>query len=311
MNEGILGLHHITAIAGNAQKNYEFYTSILGQRLVKKTVNFDDPETYHLYYGNRIGSPGTVITFFPWQGISPGTNGGGMATEISYSIPSASIRFWRERLKSFGISIGDLLSAFGQQYFSFPDPDGLHLRLVGDDAMIGTMGFAEAQLPAEHSIRGFHSTGLSLKSIKATERILTELLGYSLSAEGGNRSRYTSPNSDRVSHIELIRNNDPAIGHLGAGSIHHVAFRVRDEMTLMHYRDEILKMGISVTPKIDRDYFFSIYFREPGGVLFELATDNPGFLIDETLENLGTSLQLPEKFEHTRSTIEKKLPKLT
>lgn len=306
----ILGLHHITAIASDAQRNYDFYTKTLGFRLVKKTINFDDPETYHFYFGNKTGTPGTVLTFFPWEGISQGRNGAGMATEIGYSVPKGSLDFWKGRFEKLNIRYVDNEETFGEKQLSFRDPDGLQLKLIETKHHDERKGWVTDEINADVAIKGFHSVTLTLNDIKATAEILTDLFGYKQVDKDSNLYRYQTDSVNNAAIVDLLEMPEAQRGINAGGTNHHVAFRVKDEADLMKMREKISAKGLQITGKIDRDYFFSLYFREPGGVLFEIATDNPGFAIDETVENLGTSLQLPSQHEPMRARIEKVLPNL-
>lgn len=305
----ILGLHHITAIAGDAQRNYDFYTQTLGFRLVKKTVNFDDPKTYHFYYGNEVGYPGTILTFFPWANVRQGKNGAGMATEIGYSIPIGSLDFWKSRFEKLKVSYNSN-ERFGEKYITFQDPDGLWLQLIETKQKDTRVGLETTEIKEEVAIKGFHTVTLTLKSIQETAAILTEIFDYKLVEQEGNLYRYQTDAVENAALVDLLEDPEAQRGINAGGTNHHVAFRVKDEETLMAFREKILSKGHQITPKINRDYFFSLYFREPGGVLFEIATDNPGFATDETVENLGSSLQLPDQYEHRREEIEKGLPEL-
>lgn len=308
--ERILGLHHITAIASNARRNQDFYTRVLGLRLVKKTVNFDDPGTYHFYFGNETGAPGTILTFFPWEDIGPGRTGTGMATEIGYSVPAGSLEFWKERFINEDVRHGEISQRFGEQYLSFKDPDGLNINLVVSRTEDDREPWTTDEISARYAIRGFHSITLTLRSIMPTATILTEIFGYQLSQHEGDRTRYITDAVENASIVDLVEAPSGSAGYNAAGTNHHVAFRVKDDTILMEFREKIMKKGLHITPKIDRDYFFSLYFREPGGVLFELATDNPGFIRDEPLNELGTHLKLPKQYESSRAKIEAVLPKL-
>lgn len=310
MDNKILGLHHITAIAGNAKRNYDFYTRILGLRLVKKTVNFDDPGTYHFYFGNETGTPGTILTFFPWEGIAAGRTGTGMATGIGYSVPSGSLEFWADRFRRLQVKQGAITEFFGEQSLPFLDPDGLKISLVVPKKYDGRKPWETTEVNASVATKGFHNVVLTLKNITGTAEILTDLFGYRLLMQEGNTYRFVTDAIENASIVDLIESANEAPGVNAAGTNHHVAFRVKDEDTQMSLREKILGKGLSITPKIDRDYFYSLYFREPGGVLFEIATDNPGFTVDETLDQLGSSLRLPKQYEPSRNRIEKALPKL-
>lgn len=309
MQNNILGLHHITAISDNAKRNLDFYTNVLGLRLVKKTVNFDDPGTYHFYFGDEQGTPGTIITFFPWEGIGPGKNGAGMATHIGYAIPDVSFGFWKERLAQHHI-ITEETEIFGEKLLSFNDPDGLQLQLVAPAHSDGRKPWSGQGIPQDVAIRGFHNVTLTLRNGKPTAGILTDIFGYSLREQAGNRYRFVTDAIDTANIVDIIEDPTAPAGRNAAGTNHHIAFRVENDDILMEFREKVLKAGLDITPKINRDYFFSLYFREPGGVLFELATDNPGFTTDEPLENLGASLKLPKRYESMRSKIESVLPEL-
>lgn len=306
----ILGLHHITAIAGDAQRNYDFYTKTLGFRLVKKTVNFDDPQTYHFYFGDEVGSPGTILTFFPWANVRQGKNGAGMATEIGYSVPKGSLEFWENRLEKNNISHNTGSVRFGEKHIAFQDPDGLWLNLIESKQKDDRKGYETAEIKADVAIKGFHTVTLTLNDMKATAAILTEVFGYKQIEQEDNLYRYETDAVENAALVDLLEMPQAQRGLNAGGTNHHVAFRVKDEETLMAIREKIVARGLHITGKINRDYFFSLYFREPGGVLFEIATDNPGFATDETVENLGSLLQLPDQYKSIRNKIEKGLPVL-
>ena len=308
MEKRILGLHHITAIAGRAQQNYDFYTKVLGLRLVKKTVNFDDPGTYHFYFGDTVGSPGNILTFFPWEGISQGKIGAGMATEIDYSVPEGSLEFWKGRFEDYQIKHRDISERFGERILPFYDPDGLHINLVVPKNEDKRLPWEIAEVSKAEGLKGFHNVTLMLKEIGPTAMILTDLFGYRLHGQEDNRYRFMTDAVDNAAVIDLLEIKGGQRGYNAAGTNHHIAFRVQDDHVLMEYREKILEQGFNITPKIDRNYFFSLYFREPGGVLFELATDNPGFDVDEPVEKLGSSLKLPPQYESRRTEIEGTLP---
>ena len=311
MENKILGLHHITAIADDAQRNYQFYTKVLGLRMVKKTVNFDDPGTYHFYFGNEVGSPGTILTFFPWEGIGKGSVGTGMATGIGYSVPKGSLEFWLERFKQLKVKHESINERFGEQFLAFEDPDGLQLELIVPANQDQRASWVTGEINAQSAIKGFHSIVLTLRSVTPTAAILTDIFGYKLLNQEGNRYRFITDAIDTASVVDIIESPATGPGRNAAGTNHHVAFRVKDDNVLMEFREKIEKKGLNITPKIDRQYFYSLYFREPGGVLFELATDNPGFTTDETRDQLGSSLKLPQQYEASRERIEKVLPKLS
>ena len=310
MENSILGLHHITAIAGDAQRNYDFYTITLGLRLVKKTVNFDDPQTYHFYFGDKVGSPGTILTFFPWTGVRQGKNGTGMATEIGYSVPRGSLGFWKEWFEKSGVSHEIISERFGEKYLPFQDPDGLWLNLIETKNKDSRNGWETPAIKSDAAIKGFHTVTLTLNHIKATAAILTEVFDYRLVEQDGNLYRYRTDSVENAAFVDMLESPAGQKGLNAGGTNHHVAFRVENEEILMVFREKILARGLQITDKINRDYFFSLYFREPGGVLFEIATDNPGFATDETIEELGHSLQLPDRYKSMREKIEKGLPEL-
>lgn len=311
MDNKILGLHHITAIAGDAQRNYNFYTQVLGLRMVKKTVNFDDPYTYHFYFGDEVGSPGSILTFFPWSGVRQGRNGTGMATAIGYSVPKDSLSYWTDRFERYGIRYNAIQERLGEQYLSFSDPDGLAIDLIVPQKVDERKPWETDEVKAGVALKGFHSVTLSLRSIQHTADILTNIFGYRLLKQEGNRYRFITDAIEGANIVDLLESPSVPAGINAGGTNHHVAFRVKDDLALMEYREKILSKGFNITPKIDRNYFYSLYFREPGGVLFEIATDNPGFAIDEPVEALGKSLKLPPQYEATRKNIEAVLPQLT
>lgn len=310
MVNSILGLHHITAIAGDPQRNYDFYTKVLGLRMVKKTVNFDDPKTYHFYFGDGNGTPGSILTFFPWPRVRQGVNGAGMATGIGYSVPAGSLEFWKSRFERFDVSHGEVSEKFGEQFLPFRDPDGLNLEMIVSKYSDDRKSWVTEDVQEDVATKGFHNVTLTLNNIEATAAILTDIFGYKFSGQENNLHRFKTDVIETAAIVDLEEDPKAAAGLNAGGTNHHVAFRVKDEKTLMNYREKVLKKGLNITEKIDRDYFFSLYFREPGGVLFEIATDNPGFATDETVEELGSSLQLPDRYTSSREQIEKVLPEL-
>ena len=305
------GLHHITAIASDARKNVDFYTRVLGQRFVKKSVNQDDPGTYHLYYGDYAGSPGTILTFFPWAGVPRGRPGHGQAYATAYSIPAGAAPFWQDRFTKFGVETGPTETRFGDQVLTFFDPDGLRLELIATTEADPRPPAPSQDVPAEHAIRGFHSSTLGLTNAKATSAVLVGTMGYRQVAQAGARTRYTVVAGGPGTYVDLL--TDPALprGLNGAGTIHHVAFRTPDDANQEEALSALRADGLSVSPVIDRAYFKSLYYREPGGVLFEIATDQPGFAIDEPVETLGQKLSLPPRLEPHRAEIEAALPQLS
>ncbi|MHB8207425.1 ring-cleaving dioxygenase [Mucilaginibacter sp.] len=310
MENQINGIHHITAIAGKAKRNVDFYTKTLGLHLVKKTVNFDDPNTYHLYYGDKVGTPGTILTFFPWEGITAGRRGARQVTEIGYSVPENSLDFWLKRLEDHNVIYNKVSEKFGEQYLSLLDPDGLKLELTVAKNADNRLPWETEEIKAENALKGFHNITITTNKMQPTADVLTGVLGYRLLEQHVNRYRFINDNVDNANIVDLVEVAGEVAGHVAGGSVHHVAFRVKDEKTLMEYRDRVAKLGLHITDKIDRNYFYSLYFREPGGVLFEIATDNPGFAVDESVEELGTHLMLPAQYEAQRSQIEQVLPSL-
>lgn len=311
MENKVLGIHHITAIAGDAQCNYDFYTQVLGLRLVKKTVNFDDPGTYHFYYGDTVGTPGSILTFFPWgDRVHKGRPGTGMATEIGYSVPKGSLEFWEERLKEFNVTHQPLSERFGEQFIQFEDRDGLILNLIASSAEDGREPWTTDEVKKDVATKGFHSIVLTVKDGTGTAKVLTDIFGYKLLSQEGNRYRYATDATNTANIVDIVEDPKGIPGITAGGTNHHVAFRVKDEEVQMTLREKILSAGHNITPKIDRNYFYSLYFREPGGVLFEIATDNPGFATDEPVNELGSHLKLPAQYEPSRERIEKVLPTL-
>ncbi|WP_294818282.1 ring-cleaving dioxygenase [uncultured Flavobacterium sp.] len=307
MENTILGLHHITAIAGDPQKNFNFYSKILGLRFIKKTVNFDDPGTYHFYFGDEVGSAGTILTFFPWgEGIPQGRRGAGMATEIGYSVPKGSLGFWMDRFEKHNVIFNKPAEKFGERYLTFIDPDGLKLELTEVETD-SRNPWTTDEVGADAALRGFHHITLTLNSMAGTAGILTGIFGYRLVASEVTRHRFITSAIEHAAIVDIVELKDEKRGHVANGTVHHVAFRVANEEALMHFREKVAAAGLSITPQIDRNYFHSLYFREPGGVLFEIATDNPGFMVDETLENLGKGLKLPAQYESRREDIESHL----
>lgn len=249
MENKILGLHHITAIAGDAQRNYDFYTKTLGLRMVKKTVNFDDPQTYHFYFGNEVGTPGTILTFFPWENIRPGTNGAGMATEIGYAVPKGSLDFWKKRFETHKVRHQDIDERFGEKQLSFQDPDGLWLSLIETKKPDSRPGWETAAIKAEAALKGFHTVTLTLNNIKATAALLTEVFNYKLVGQDGNTYRYQTDAVENAALVDLLDSPTAPRGLNAGGTNHHVAFRVENEEVLMAFREKILATGLHITEK--------------------------------------------------------------
>jgi glyoxalase family protein len=310
MSAPILGLHHVTAIAGDPQTNVDFYVGVLGLRLIKKTVNFDDPSTYHLYYGDGVGSPGTIMTFFPWPGVRRGVLGSGQTYTTAFAVPERSLDFWRQRLEESLVRAHDI-ERFGAPGLAFADPDGLQLELLAssrpDD---GREPWDGSSVPAEHAIRGFDGVTLLHADGRASATLLVDTMGFRPVATDGRRVRYESGEGGSGTFVDLFHDPNAAPGRVAGGSVHHVAFRVADDDAQAEWQHRLFGSGHPTTEVKDRMYFHSIYLREPGGVLFELATDNPGFAIDETVEELGSELRLPPWFESDRDRIEGAPPPL-
>lgn len=304
MEKLITGIHHITALAGEPQQNIDFYTGILGLRMVKKTVNFDAPDVYHFYYGNETGAPGSILTFFPYEGIIKGRHGKGMLNVTSFSVPSASIGYWEDRFKKFNVSYKPAQERFdGEVVIYFEDPDGLGLELVFNESDTRP-GFTYGAIPIENSIKGFYGVEIWQEGYERTAGLLTEAMDHTLIAEKGNRFRFAATDSPG-NYIDILATPGSNKGIGGGGTVHHIAFNTATKDSQASVRDKIFKLGLQPTPTLDRQYFRSIYFREPGGVLFEVATAQPGFAVDEAPDKLGEELKLPPQYESRRELIEK------
>lgn len=291
----ITGLHHVTAIASDPQKNLDFYRGFLGLRLVKKTVNFDDPGAYHFYFGDETGTPGTILTFFPWPGTFRGRAGAGQAVRTAYSVPRHSLGAWVDKARAAGVIAEEPQVRMGEEFLTIADPDGMRIELFAT-------GDGDGMAPGK-----FHSVTLAAADPARTEAVLTGLMGFRKTAEEGSRIRYSSTEAGA---LDLEATNLPR-GTSGAGTVHHIAFRTPDDAAQLEWRRKIESAGLGVSPVMDRNYFRSIYFREPGGVLFEIATDPPGFTVDEPASELGLNLKLPRQYEPMRSRLEVVLPKVT
>jgi glyoxalase family protein len=305
----ITGIHHVTAIASDPQRNVDFYTGLLGLRLVKKTVNFDDPSAYHLYYGDETGTPGTIVTFFYWPGgAGRGRVGAGQATRLSFSVPPASLDFWKDRLQRHGVK-ASRLTRFGEEVLTFADPDAIPVELVAV-ASDARRGWATGPTSAEHALRGLHTVELTVREAAPTETLITRKMGYRLVQRESNRARFEAANGGSGALIDVIAAADGPSALGGVGTIHHIAFRVADDAGQLTMQTQLGDAGYTVSPVRDRNYFRSIYYRERGGVLFEIATDVPGFPDDEPVASLGEALKLPAQFESFRKQIEAALPVL-
>lgn len=296
----IPGIHHVTAISGAPQANVDFYSGVLKQRLVKKTVNFDAPDTYHLYYGDHVGRPGTILTFFPFQDAGPGRAGPGMASAYAYAVPKAGFDDLITSLDDRGLRVPTLTERFGARVATLRDPDGAPVELIESDTATDA--------------HAFHSVTLWLRDPARTARILTDVMGYqakgSETRDGIERLRLQAPGGAEANIVDLIRSDAATVGRPGAGTIHHVAFRAPTHEAQLGWQEKLASAGHRTTPIIDRNYFDAIYFREPGGVLFEIATDAPGFAVDEPVETLGQALKLPSQHEPLRAKLERTLPRL-
>lgn len=311
MKKQIEGIHHVTALARDPQANVDFYTGVLGLRLVKKTVNFDDPGTYHLYYGDEQGRPGTIITFFPWPMAKRGTHGAGQATATAFSVPDGSLGWWAERLAKLGVGAEEPKprQGFDEEVITLLDPDGLKLELVAR-AGDGRAPWIGGPVPAEHAIRGFEGVTLTEWNPEVTAAVVRDVMGFRPAGEGTDRFRFEADDGGPGTRVDILARPDAPRGHVSAGTVHHVAFRVPDDPAQADWHEELAEEGFHVSPILDRQYFHSIYFRERGGVLFELATDRPGFATDEAVEALGSGLRLPPWLEPDRPRIEEILPKI-
>jgi len=303
------GIHHITALAGNAQRNVDFYVKSLGMRLVKKSVNQDDPGTYHLFYGNGNGAPGSNLTFFPWPMARQGKFGLGEAVKVAFAVPVDSINYWAGHLGEEGLDFDGPYDRFGQQAIGFKDPDHLQLELVFDEYSKQLPAWDEGSVPAEHGIRGFKGTTFLLQEAKATADVLKNVLGFKEVASSGKSRLYTT--DAPIGGSLVIEEGEEKPSANGRGIIHHVAFRAKDINEQKAMRKKVLEIGLNPTKVIDRHWFHSVYFRSPGGVLFEIATDGPGFTVDEDADKLGQKLILPPWLESRRTMIAKRLPEIT
>ncbi|MBY0561982.1 ring-cleaving dioxygenase [Hyphomicrobium sp.] len=299
------GIHHVTAIAGNPSRNLDFYTKVLGLRLVKKTVNFDDPGTYHFYFGDETGNPGTILTFFPWDHAPRGRNGVGTAQQTMFRVPESAIGYWAHRFVEKGVPHEAIEKRYGRSVLAFSDPDGMSLSLVGVPGAEAEPAWQGGDVPAEHALRGFHGVSLLLEDATRTGAILTDVFGFTETDSEGPIKRFVANGTVAGGIVEIREAKGFLPGHMGRGSVHHVAFRAANDEVQAEMRKKLVENhGIRPTEQRDRDYFRSIYFREPGGILFEIATDEPGFAVDEPLASLGQSLKLPRFLEGRRKEIE-------
>jgi glyoxalase family protein len=310
MTDGILGIHHVTAIADDPQRNVDFYGDVLGLRLVKQTVNYDDPGTYHLYFGDEGGHPGTILTFFPWPGAPRGRRGSGQATVTSFSVPPGSLGYWADRLRALGVAWEAPSARFDEEVLVFFDPDGLALELVAHPGGEAGCPWTGGPVPAQQAIRGFHSVTLAEQAYERTASLLVGTLGFRPAGTSGSRYRYEIGLGGPGTWVDVLSQPEAAPGRVAVGTVHHVAWRTPTDEAQQRWRRRIVEQGVGVSPVRDRQYFHSIYFREPGGALFEIATDPPGFTVDEPLDQLGTGLCLPPWLESVRASLEQQLPPL-
>jgi glyoxalase family protein len=309
MNVNPHGIHHVTAIASDPQANVDFYTKVLGLRLLKRTVNFDAPHVWHLYYGDESGTPASILTFFPWPGVTKGKEGAGLTTATAFSVPPESIGFWHERINKLGLSTEPPLKRGDSEVLTLFDNDGMRLELVASqgDERSGWDGVSE--VPQEHAVRGLHEVTLSERNLDPTAGMLTQFLGMELEGETSGAASFGMGDGGAGASVQVVGGVQDR-GLQAGGTVHHVAFRAPDLETMEGWRQELLGRGVGVTEVMDRQYFKSIYFREPGGVLFEIATDGPGFDIDEPLLELGRKLKLPPWLEPSREQIQNSLPRI-
>ena len=308
--EQLKGIHHVTAITGDAEKNLRFYSELLGQRLVKKTVNFDDPGSYHLYYGDRLGTPGTLITFFAWPGAGRGRRGVGEPVSLTYEVAPGALSWWRKRFASAHLPVEELGSLFGWPTIRITDPDGIQIELAEVPNPRETEYWAGEEIPKDFAIRSIRGVTLAHRSLASSADLYTDQLFFHESGEENGHHRFLVGDTPEQSFVDVMTPATLTRGSMGAGTIHHVAFRTSSDETQNEWLTRVQKLGLHVSPVMDRNYFHSIYFRELNGVLFEVATDGPGMSIDESTDHLGEKLVLPRMYEGMRTRIEQALPPL-
>jgi glyoxalase family protein len=309
-HQSITGIHHITAISSAAAENLDFYERVLGLRLVKQTVNFDDPYTYHLYYGAADGAPGTILTFFPWERMPSGRPAAGMIVATAFAVPRAALSYWVERLNTAGVT-PRTESRFGETVLRFSDPHGLPLELIGTDALAAASHREQRPVDGAYAILGFHAATALANHLDSTRTLLTGPMGMTLAGREKNRYRFKMSGTDSLGQfLDVVVDPGAPKGRQGSGTVHHIAFRAKTDAEQLLWQADLRREGYSVTEVRDRSYFKSIYFHEPGGILFEIATDAPGFAVDEPVEHLGRSLMLPAQYERIRTQIEAGLPPL-
>jgi len=307
MPESPPGIHHVTCITGDVQKNVDFYVGVLGLRFIKKTVNFDVPDTYHLYFADYLGTPGSAMTFFGWPHLPWGAQGAGQVLTVAFAVPERALAAWAQRLRRSGVD-AERVTRFGLESLILRDPDQIELALVGDADDGRWAPWPDSPVPEEEQIRGFHSVTLNVREAEPSARFLTETFGFSEAAREGPRTRYRTGPGGPSALVDVLESPNGRRGEETTGTVHHVAWRARDDAHELDWRETLVAAGRSVTPVIDRKYFHSIYFREPGGILFEIATDHPGFTVDEPPEALGSALQLPPQYEDRRANLKFNLP---
>jgi glyoxalase family protein len=301
------GIHHVTCITGDVQKCVDFYVGVLGLRFIKKTVNFDVPDTYHIYFGDYLGTPGSAMTFFGWPHLPRRPAGSGQVTVVSFAIPEPSTEFWTARLQQLGVEV-ERTSRFDIETLVVTDFDGIQVELVGEASDERWKPWPNGPVDAQHQIRSFHSVTLCEESDLATVKFLTETMGFRKLGSEGSRTRFETGAGGPRAVLDVVDAPEAPVGEEAAGTVHHVAWRATNDAHELDWREVLIKSGRNVTPVIERKYFRSIYFREPGGVLFEIATDRPGFTVDEPADSLGSALQLPPQYEGRREDLKFNLP---
>lgn len=308
MAASLPGIHHVTSITGDVQKCVDFYVGVLGLRFVKKSINQDVPDTYHIYFGDNIGSPGTAMTFFGWPAWPDRKAGSGQVTTVSFAVPAGSLDFWAAHLSKLGVE-ASRASRFGTDALVLTDADGIELELVADvSPKFRWVPWPDSQVDRDHAIRGFHSVTMTVAEATETVELLVETMGFRKSAQEGRRTRFETGEGGQGSILDVVESHEGPEGEESIGTVHHVAWRAADAAHQAEWRETLVKAGRNVTPVIERYYFKSIYFREPGGILFEIATDGPGFTVDEPVESLGSTLSLPPWFDVRRDVLDETLP---
>ena len=305
------GIHHITAIASDPQPNLDFYVRFLGLRLVKRTVNFDDPGTYHLYYGDETGAPGSIMTFCPWPGAARGRRGTAQVTHTSFAVPAGALEYWTERAERSGFKASREADRFNEPVLALFDGDDLALELIEGAGCPECTQPDGADIPGEYAIRLIYSATIAAANIARTSELLTGTMGFREAGREDNRTRFTVGSGGPGAFLDVVTEEGGKRGLQGAGTVHHIAFRTPDDEHQLAWSQTLMNLGYQVSPVMDRNYFHSIYYREPGGVLFEIATDGPGFAVDEPADELGRNLKLPEMYESMRERIEASLPAIT